>query len=235
MLENTVWHELLKDEMKKDYFLNLIENVDRAYDEGVVYPPKEAVFRAFELTDYEDVKVVILGQDPYHGYGQAEGLSFSVKEGVKVPPSLVNMYKELADDMGCEMPTSGSLVKWAKDGVLLLNTVLTVPEKNANGHKGIGWETFTDAVICELNSRKTPVVFILWGKPSQKKSKLITNPWHHIIEGPHPSPLSSYRGFFGSKPYSRANAFLVSVGQAPVDWCAISPEQSQMRLEMEVD
>jgi uracil-DNA glycosylase len=235
MFKETMWYGILKDEMEKEYFTLLDEFVKNEYQERVIFPKYHQIYRAFELTDYEEVKVVILGQDPYHGFNQAEGLSFSVSAGVKIPPSLNNMYKELVDDVGCALPASGSLIKWAKEGVLLLNTVLTVPEKTPNGHKGKGWETFTDAVIASLNARSKPVVFILWGAPSQKKKKLITNDWHCIIEAPHPSPLSSYRGFFGSKPYSKTNEFLNKTGQKPIDWCKVSSGELPIQLEFGMD
>ena len=176
------------------------------------------IFHAFEVTPLEDVKVVILGQDPYHGDGQAHGLCFSVQPQVAIPPSLENIYKELQDDLGCYIPNNGYLEKWAKQGVLLLNTVLTVRAHQANSHRGIGWEQFTDAAIKILNQQDRPIVFILWGRPAQQKKAMLNNPHHLILEAPHPSPLSAYRGFFGSKPFSQTNRFLEDHGVAPIDW-----------------
>ena len=188
------------------------------YSTHVVYPKKEDIFNALEYTSYENTKVVILGQDPYHGPNQAHGLSFSVQPGVKTPPSLLNMYKELRDEYGYDIPNNGYLVKWAEQGVLLLNTVLTVRQGEANSHKGKGWEHFTDRVIELLNEREKPVIFILWGRHAQAKKKLITNSNHHIIESVHPSPLSARRGFFGSKPYSKVNTILANMGEREIDW-----------------
>ncbi len=179
---------------------------------------KEDIFNALEYTSYENTKVVILGQDPYHGPNQAHGLSFSVQPGIKTPPSLLNMYKELRDEYGYDIPNNGYLVKWAEQGVLLLNTVLTVRQGEANSHKGKGWEHFTDRVIELLNEREKPVIFILWGRHAQAKKKLITNTKHHIIESVHPSPLSARRGFFGSKPYSKVNTILANMGEREIDW-----------------
>jgi uracil-DNA glycosylase len=183
-----------------------------------VFPTADDIFNAFHLTPLSEVKVVILGQDPYHNNGQAHGLSFSVKPGVDVPPSLVNIYKELNDDLGCNIPNNGYLEKWAKQGVLMLNTVLTVRAHQANSHRGIGWEEFTDAAILALNSQDRPIVFLLWGAPAQKKQVMLHNPQHLVLKAPHPSPLSAYRGFFGCKHFSRANAFLEEHGIAPIDW-----------------
>lgn len=188
------------------------------YSTHVVYPKKEDIFNALEYTSYENTKVVILGQDPYHGPNQAHGLSFSVQPGIKTPPSLLNMYKELRDEYGYDIPNNGYLVKWAEQGVLLLNTVLTVRQGEANSHKGKGWEHFTDRVIELLNEREKPVIFILWGRHAQAKKKLITNTKHHIIESVHPSPLSARRGFFGSKPYSKVNTILANMGEREIDW-----------------
>ena len=188
------------------------------YATHVVYPPADDIFNAFHFTPLREVKGVILGQDPYHNYGQAHGLSFSVKPGVDIPPSLVNIYKELHDDLGCYIPNNGYLVKWAKQGVLLLNTVLTVRAHQANSHRGIGWEQFTDAAIKILNQQDRPIVFILWGRPAQQKKAMLNNPHHLILEAPHPSPLAAYRGFFGSKPFSQTNAFLEKNGIEPIDW-----------------
>lgn len=212
------WLEKLNCEFKKDYYKKLYEFVKTEYSRVAVYPPSEDLFNALHYTPYSKVKVVILGQDPYHEPGQAHGLCFSVKKGVQVPPSLVNIYKELEDDLGIKAPGHGYLEDWAKQGVLLLNTVLTVEAHKALSHRGKGWEQFTDAVISAVNEIDRPVVFILWGKPAQEKKKLLNNPKHLIIEAPHPSPLSAYRGFFGSKPFSRTNAFLEAHGVEPVDW-----------------
>ena len=214
----TTWNEILSEEMKKDYYQELLAFVQKRREEVSVFPEEKNVFRALELTPFESVKVVILGQDPYHGFGQAHGLSFSVQKGIPLPPSLKNIYKELQEDIGGELPTEGDLSHWAKQGVLLLNTVLTVEEGNANSHKGMGWETLTNRLIESLNELKHPVIFILWGKPAQDKEKLITNPSHVILKSPHPSPLSAYRGFFGSKPFSRINDILIQQGQIPIRW-----------------
>ena len=213
-----LWYEALKDEFKKPYYRELFNKVIEEYNEHTIFPPKEDLFSAFEYTPLDKVKVVILGQDPYHNYNQAHGLSFSVRKGVTIPPSLVNIYKELHDDLGYDIPNHGYLVKWAEEGVLLLNTVLTVRAHEANSHKGIGWETFTDAVIDVLNKQNRPIVFILWGGNARAKKKMLNNPQHLILEAPHPSPLSSYRGFFGSKPFSKTNKFLVDNGETPIDW-----------------
>lgn len=212
------WEKALRDEFSKEYYKNLYSFVKDEYSKYVVYPPSDQLFSALAETPLEDVKVVILGQDPYHEPGQAHGMCFSVKPGVPAPPSLVNIYKELHDDIGCYIPNNGYLVKWAKQGVLLLNTVLTVREHAANSHRNRGWETFTDAIIKRVNEKESPVVFILWGSPAAKKESMLNNPKHLILKAPHPSPLSSYRGFFGSKPFSKTNEFLVSNGLAPIDW-----------------
>ena len=214
----TTWNEILSEEMKKDYYQELLAFVQKRREEVSVFPEEKNVFRALELTPFESVKVVILGQDPYHGFGQAHGLSFSVKKGTPLPPSLKNIYKELQEDIGGELPTEGDLSHWAKQGVLLLNTVLTVEEGNANSHKGMGWERLTNRLIESLNELNHPVIFILWGKPAQDKEKLITNSNHIILKAPHPSPLSAYRGFFGSKPFSRVNDILMQQGQSPIRW-----------------
>ena len=214
----TTWNEILAEEMEKDYYQDLQAFVQKRRDEVRVFPEEKNVFNALELTPFESVKVVILGQDPYHGFGQAHGLSFSVQKGTPLPPSLKNIYKELQEDIGGELPTEGDLSHWAKQGVLLLNTVLTVEEGNANSHKGMGWETLTNRLIESLNELKHPVIFILWGKPAQDKEKLITNPNHVILKAPHPSPLSAYRGFFGSKPFSRVNDILIQQGKSPIHW-----------------
>ena len=214
----TTWNKILKEEMQKDYYQELQAFVQKRRSEVRVFPEEKNVFTALELTPFESVKVVILGQDPYHGFGQAHGLSFSVQKGIPLPPSLKNIYKELQEDIGGEFPTEGDLSHWAKQGVLLLNTVLTVEEGNANSHKGKGWERLTNRLIESLNELKHPVIFILWGKPAQDKEKLIINPNHVILKAPHPSPLSAYRGFFGSKPFSRVNGILIQQGQTPIRW-----------------
>jgi uracil-DNA glycosylase len=213
------WSQILEEELQKDYYLKLREWLKGEYQSSDTHPSMHDIFNAFHYTAYQDVKVVLLGQDPYHGPNQAEGLSFSVKKGIKVPPSLRNMYKELQDDIGCSIPNHGSLVKWAEQGVLLLNTVLTVEEGKAHSHRGKGWEEFTDRVIRLLNEREMPMVFLLWGKPAQSKRALIDESRHKIITAPHPSPLSAHRGFFGSKPYSRTNQFLMEQGMDEIDWC----------------
>ena len=214
----TTWNEILAEEMQKDYYQELQVFVQKRRAEVRVFPEEKNVFNALELTSFESVKVVILGQDPYHGFGQAHGLSFSVQKGIPLPPSLKNIYKELQEDIGGEFPTEGDLSHWAKQGVLLLNTVLTVEEGNANSHKGKGWERLTNRLIESLNELNHPVIFILWGKPAQDKEKLIINPNHVILKAPHPSPLSAYRGFFGSKPFSRVNDILIQQGQTPIRW-----------------
>ena len=214
----TTWNEILAEEMQKEYYQQLQAFVQKRRAEVRVFPEEKNVFNALELTPFESVKVVILGQDPYHGFGQAHGLSFSVQKGIPLPPSLKNIYKELQEDIGGGLPTEGDLSHWAQQGVLLLNTVLTVEEGNANSHKGIGWERLTNRLIESLNELKHPVIFILWGKPAQDKEKLITNPNHVILKAPHPSPLAAYRGFFGSKPFSRVNDILIQQGQTPIRW-----------------
>jgi len=212
------WKDLLKEEFKKDYFLKLKGFLEEEYSTQTIYPENKDLFNALNYTSYEDVKVVILGQDPYHGPHQAHGLSFSVKPGVTTPPSLLNIYKELNHDLDCSIPNNGYLKKWADQGVLLLNTVLTVRGGVANSHKKMGWETFTDEIIRMLNNRKDPIVFILWGKNAQAKINIINNNHHYIIKSPHPSPLSAHRGFFGSKPFSQTNEFLISIGKSAIDW-----------------
>ncbi|MHA6482190.1 uracil-DNA glycosylase [Paenibacillus sp. strain BS8-2] len=212
------WATVLADEMNQPYFVKLSGFLDSEYDRETVYPAREDIFNALRYTSLADTKVVVLGQDPYHGPGQAHGLSFSVKEGVPTPPSLLNMFKELRDDLGCSMPNNGYLLEWAKQGVLLLNTVLTVRGNEANSHKSQGWETFTDQVIKMVNEKEEPVVFVLWGSHAHKKAELITNKRHLQLRAPHPSPLSSYRGFFGSKPFSQANDFLRANGRGEIDW-----------------
>ena len=212
------WLQPLNAEFQKPYYRKLFEKVKEEYNTKQVFPPADEIFTAFHLTPLKDVKVVILGQDPYHNDGQAHGLCFSVKPDVDIPPSLVNIYQELRDDLGCEIPNNGYLVKWAKQGVLMLNTVLTVRAHMANSHRGKGWEEFTDAAIKALNKQDRPIVFILWGRPAQMKKSMLDNPNHLILEAPHPSPLSAYRGFFGSKPFSKTNMFLQQNGIAPIDW-----------------
>lgn len=212
------WAKALEGEFHKTYYKELFKKVGAEYGTYKIFPAGEDLFNAFHMTPLEQVKVVILGQDPYHGNGQAHGLCFSVKPDVDVPPSLVNIYKELEDDIGCYIPNNGYLEQWAKQGVLLLNTVLTVRAHQANSHRGIGWEEFTDAAIRVLTKQDQPMVFILWGKPAQSKKSMITNPNHLILEAPHPSPLAAYRGFFGSKPFSKTNNFLTGHGIEPIDW-----------------
>ena len=212
------WLPALKGEFQKEYYKQLHQTVLNEYRTRQIFPAADDLFNAFHLTDLKDVKVVILGQDPYHDVGQAHGLCFSVKPGIPAPPSLVNIYKEMQDDLGCYIPNNCYLVKWAEQGVLLLNTVLTVRAHQANSHRGIGWEQFTDAAIKVLNEQDRPIVFILWGKPAQMKKQMLTNPKHLILEAPHPSPLSSYRGFFGSKPFSKTNTFLKANGLQEIDW-----------------
>lgn len=215
---NNDWLEALQEEFKKPYYKKLFQTVNQEYKTRLIFPPADDVFNAFHLTPLRDVKVVILGQDPYHNNGQAHGLCFSVKKGVEVPPSLVNIYQELHDDLGCTIPNHGCLTKWAGQGVLLLNTVLTVRAHQANSHRDIGWEQFTDAAITALDAQDRPIVFILWGSPAQRKKAMLHNPKHLILQAPHPSPLSAYRGFFGSRPFSRTNEFLKENGLEPIDW-----------------
>ncbi|MBO7364603.1 MAG: uracil-DNA glycosylase [Lachnospiraceae bacterium] len=212
------WAEALAPEFKKPYYAELYRKVRDAYRASVVYPPAQEIFKAFHLTPLARVKVVIIGQDPYHDPGQAEGLSFSVRKGTEIPPSLVNIYTELHEDIGCPVPSHGSLVHWAEQGVLLLNALLTVRAHAAFSHKDFGWQEFTDAAIRALDAVDRPMVFILWGRPAQEKEKYIRNPERLVIRSPHPSPLSAYRGFFGSRPFSRANEYLASHGETPVDW-----------------
>lgn len=212
------WANFLNEELGKDYYKRMRRFLIEEYRTRVIYPDMYDIFNALHLTDYPDVKAVILGQDPYHGPNQAHGLSFSVKPGVAIPPSLVNIYKELKEDLGCYIPNNGYLVKWAKEGVLLLNTVLTVRRGRANSHRNIGWEIFTNRIISLLNEREDPIVFILWGNNARSKKKFISKDWHYIIESVHPSPLSAHRGFFGSKPFSKTNNFLKSIGKEPIDW-----------------
>ncbi|WP_150265942.1 uracil-DNA glycosylase [Paenibacillus tepidiphilus] len=212
------WDEVLQEETQKDYFQELRYTLAREYKEYTVYPPKEELFSALKLTSYSKTRVVILGQDPYHGAGQAHGLSFSVKPGVRIPPSLRNIYAELHDDTGANIPNHGSLLHWAEEGVLLLNAVLTVREGQPNSHKGLGWEQFTDAVMEKLNERGEPLVFILWGSHAQAKGAYIDRTRHQVIQSPHPSPFSAHRGFLGSRPFSKANSYLESHGMKGIDW-----------------
>lgn len=212
------WDSILKEEFKKDYFVNLIDFIKKEYQEKTIYPKQNEVFNALRYTNYDDVKVVILGQDPYHGPNQAEGLSFSVSDEVLKPPSLQNIFKELESDLGIPFPKHNSLKPWAKQGVLLLNAVLTVEEHKPTSHKDKGWEIFTDDIIKILNNKKEPIVFILWGTFARNKKSLITNPIHLIIESAHPSPFSARNGFFGSKPFSRTNEFLRKNNQKEINW-----------------
>lgn len=212
------WEKALHEEFSKEYYRKLFLFVREAYQRGTVYPASDEIFTAFHLTPLEQVKVVILGQDPYHNAGQAHGLCFSVKPQVEIPPSLINIYQELHDDLGCKIPNHGFLTSWAEQGVLMLNTVLTVQAHKPMSHRGVGWEEFTDAAIRKVNEQDRPIVFILWGKPAQEKAKMLTNPKHFVLKAPHPSPLSAYRGFFGSKPFSQTNNFLRENDVEPIDW-----------------
>ena len=212
------WDKILEEEYKKEYFIKLLKTLQIEYRTKTIFPPKHDVFRAMRLTDYDNIKVVILGQDPYHGEGEAEGLSFSVRDGIRKPPSLKNIFKELEDDLGYKEPQSGSLVKWAKEGVLLLNSLLTVEKDKPLSHKKLGWERFTDEIIKKINEKETPVVFILWGAYAKSKKTYITNNNHYIIESTHPSPFSARNGFFGSKPFSKTNKFLISKKISPVNF-----------------
>lgn len=212
------WGDLLAAEIKQPYYQKLRRFLIDEYRIHRIFPDMYAIFNALHYTSYDATKVVILGQDPYHGEGQAHGLSFSVQRGIKAPPSLINIFKELHKDIGCRIPNNGCLEPWAHQGVLLLNTVLTVRAQKAASHQGCGWEIFTDRIISLLAARKKPLVFILWGALARSKQKMIPTPPHSVITSTHPSPLSAYRGFFGSRPFSRANAFLKSTGQTPIDW-----------------
>lgn len=212
------WGQYLKEEMAQPYYRQLRQFLIGEYSTKQVYPDMYSIFNALHYTSYADTKVLILGQDPYHEPGQAHGLSFSVQPNVPPPPSLVNIFKELETDLGCTVPNNGCLEPWARQGVLLLNTVLTVQAHRANSHRDKGWEIFTDKIISLLNQREKPVAFILWGSPARRKKAMITNPHHFIVESPHPSPLSAYRGFFGSRPFSKVNKFLESVGEEPINW-----------------
>ena len=212
------WLEAVGGEFHKPYYKELYEFVKEEYNTKTVYPPADDIFNALHLTPLKDVKVLVLGQDPYHNVNQAHGLSFSVLPGQKVPPSLQNIYQELHDDLGCYIPNHGYLEKWARQGVLLLNTVLTVRAHQANSHQGRGWETFTDAIIKAVNSQERPIVYMLWGRPAQSKIPMLKNPDHLILKAPHPSPLSADRGFFGCRHFSQANEFLEKHGVTPIDW-----------------
>ena len=212
------WEQALRPEFGKPYYRDLYRKVSEAYRTQTVYPPASEIYTAFHLTPLEHVKAVILGQDPYHEPGQAEGLAFSVPQGIEIPPSLVNIFQELHDDIGCPIPESGDLRPWAERGVLLLNSVLTVRAHQAFSHAGFGWQEFTDAAIRAVDTVDRPVVFILWGRSAAEKASLITNPKRLVIRSPHPSPLSAYRGFFGSRPFSKANAWLTAQGAEPIDW-----------------
>ena len=215
---NNSWDDILKDEFERDYYKNIREFLKYEYSHYKIYPNMNNIFDSLKYASYEDVKVVIIGQDPYHEPGQAHGLSFSVQPGIAIPPSLQNIYKELHDDLGCYVPNNGYLVKWAKQGVLLLNNVLTVRAHQANSHKDKGWEEFTDSIIRILNKREKPIVFMFWGACAKTKEKLVTNPNHFILKTVHPSPLSVYRGFFGCKHFSKANELLKQSGEEPIDW-----------------
>lgn len=212
------WDNVLDSEYHKDYFKKIVMFINKAYKERDIFPPKEYILRALSLTDYDDVKVVILGQDPYHGVGEANGLSFSVNKGIRLPPSLKNIYKELYDDLGIRHALDGDLTGWASQGVLLLNAILTVEKDKPASHKDLGWETFTDAIISKINEKDTPVVFILWGNFAKSKASLITNKRHLVITSAHPSPFSCRYGFFGSKPFSRANKFLRENNVKEIFW-----------------
>lgn len=212
------WDEILKEEYQKEYFKKIVTYINKAYKERQIFPPKSYILRALSLTDYDDVKVVILGQDPYHGLGEANGLAFAVNNGITLPPSLKNIYKELNSDLGLPIAKSGDLTCWAREGVLLLNSVLTVEKDKPASHKNLGWETFTDTIISKVNEKDTPVVFILWGNFAKSKKRLITNPKHLVIESSHPSPFSCNYGFFGSKPFSRTNSFLKTNNLKEIDF-----------------
>ena len=217
MIDND-WLEPLSAEFKKPYYAGLYKFVNEEYNRYTIYPPKQDVFAAYSRTPLAKVKVLILGQDPYHEPNQAHGLCFSVNPGIDIPPSLLNIYKELHDDIGFTIPESGCLTKWADQGVMLLNTVLTVRAHQANSHQGKGWEQFTDATIAALNKQDRPIVFMLWGRPARQKAAMLDNPRHLVLEAAHPSPLSAYKGFFGCRHFSKANDFLVANGVEPIDW-----------------
>ena len=216
---NNDWLDALKEEFSKPYYRELFKKVNEEYSRYQIFPPADDIFNALHLTPLKEVKVVILGQDPYHNEHQAHGLSFSVlPDQREIPPSLQNIYKELHDDLGCYIPDNGYLEKWARQGVLMLNTVLTVRAHQANSHQGHGWEQFTDAILEAVNQEDRPIVYLLWGRPAQSKIPMLTNPKHLILKAPHPSPLSAYRGFFGCRHFSQTNAFLESHGASPIDW-----------------
>ena len=225
MLLNGDWNSFLSDELNSDYFIKLQQFIDNEYKTKTIFPDYKNIFRAFNLLSPSKVKVVIIGQDPYHGLNQANGLAFSVCNRCKTPPSLKNIFKELVDDIGCETPANGDLTPWAEQGVLLMNSIFTVVESQANSHKSIGWEIFTDSVIHKLSQTQENVVFILWGAYSQKKATLIDESKHLILKAPHPSPLSSYRGFFGSKPFSQSNEYLKLHSKKEIEWC-LTPQQT---------
>ncbi len=212
------WDEILKDEFEKDYYIKLRAFLKEEYASHVIHPDMYDIFNALKWTSYKDTKIVIFGQDPYHGANQAHGLAFSVQKGVDIPPSLMNIYKELNAELGCEIPNNGYLEKWARQGVLLLNTSLTVRDGAANSHRRKGWEQFTDAVTMRLNEREDPVIFMLWGNNAKEKAAMITNPQHRMLAAPHPSPLSASRGFFGCNHFKKANQLLERMGKAPIDW-----------------
>lgn len=226
------WLNTIKGEFAKPYYKELYKFVKNEYDTHVIYPPADDIFNAFHLTPLSKVKVLILGQDPYHNEHQAHGLCFSVlPDQPELPPSLLNIYKELQSDLGCYIPNNGYLEKWARQGVLMLNTVLTVRAHQANSHQGKGWEQFTDAIINAVNSQDRPIVYLLWGKPAQSKIPMLTNPKHLILKAPHPSPLSAYRGFFGCKHFSQTNEFLMKNGLVPIDWQIENKEEKQDSYE----
>ena len=212
------WDEVLRQDLESENFAQLRAFLKEEYASQTIFPPAEEVFSALKTTDYDKVKVLLLGQDPYHGAGQAHGFAFSVKKGVKTPPSLQNIYKELQTDLGCTIPAHGNLLEWAEQGVLMLNTVLTVREGQPNSHKGKGWEELTDSIIRHLDARESPVVFLLWGANAKTKLPLIHGMQHLVLAAPHPSPLSAWQGFFGCRHFSKANAFLQAAGQTPIDW-----------------
>lgn len=225
------FNDLINEEREKEYFKELIKFIKEEYKTKTIFPKEEEIFNSLNLTDYDDIKVVIIGQDPYHGEGEAHGLSFSVKPGVKVPPSLKNIYKELNNDLGTYIPNNGYLVKWAKQGVLMLNSVLTVEKDKPGSHRNKGWETFTDTVIQKLNEREKPIVFVLWGNYAKEKEKYITNEQHLILQSPHPSPFSARNGFFGCKHFSKINEFLKINGEEEIDFQIENIEEQTNFLE----
>lgn len=218
ILFNNTWDDILIEEWNKEYFQQLMEKLEKERKNFIIFPKEEDIFNALKMVSYEQAKVVIIGQDPYHGENQAHGYSFSVQKGIKIPPSLRNIYKELGNDLGIQTPEHGNLENWARQGVLLLNSSLTVRKGEANSHRNLGWEIFTDTIIEKLGEREDPMVFILWGNHARNKKKFIRNKNHLILESVHPSPLSASRGFFGTKPFSKTNEFLVSLGKKPVSW-----------------